>query len=122
MSVDGVAVYKIEYDYKKREKNKIIAYFKRELMPDEISGKDSTVDLNIENITYTENISETIELYELKYDLSKKENNYEDYIKVEAFITNYILYYQKFWSLPCLTINNKFERNDSDIIKEYELL
>ena len=122
MSVDGVAVYKIEYDYQKGVKNKIIAYFKRGLMPDEISGKDSTVELNIENIASTENISAKIELYELKYDLTKKEKNFEDYVKVESFITDYIISYHKFWSLPCLIIENKFERNESDIIQPYELL
>ena len=122
LSVDGVAVYKIEYDYIKGEKNIIIAYFKRGLMPDEISGKDSPVELNIENLTSTENITATIELYALKYDLSKKENNYEDYLKVDSFITENVLYYQKFWSLPCLVIENKFERNESNTIKEYELL
>ena len=122
LSVDGIAIYKIEYDYEKGKKNTITAYFKRGLMPDEISGKDSTFQLNIENITNTENISAKIELYQLKYDLTKKENNFEDYELVESFATTYTLYYQKFWSLPCLVINNKFERNESNIIKEYELL
>ena len=87
LSVDGVAVYKIEYDYVKGEKNIIYAHFKRGLMPDEISGKDSAVELNIENLTSTGDISATIELYELKYDLSKKENHFEDYLKVESFIS-----------------------------------
>ena len=122
LSVDGVAVYKMEYDYIEGEKNIIYAYFKRGLMPDEISGKDSAVELNIENLTSTENITATIELFELKYDLSKRENNFEDYLKVESFISEQTLYYQKFWSLPCLIINNKFERNESNTIKEYELL
>ena len=122
LSVDGVAVYKIEYDYVKGEKNIIIAYFKRGLMPDEISGKDSNIELNIENLTTTENITATIELYDLKYDLSKRESNFEDYVKVESFKTEHILSYQKFWSLPCLIIENKFERNESSIIAEYELL
>ena len=122
LSVDGVAVYKIEYDYVKGEKNIIYAYFKRGLMPDEISGKDSSVELNIENLTSTGDISATIELYELKYDLSKKENHFEDYLKIESFISEQTLKYQKFWSLPCLIINNRFERNESTTIKEYELI
>ena len=122
LSVDGVAVYKMEYDYVKGSKNVIYAYFKRGLMPDEISGKDSAVELNIENLTSTEDISATIELYELKYDLSKKENHFEDFLKVESFISEQTLSYNKFWSLPCLVINNRFERNGSDTIKEYELI
>ena len=122
LSVDGVAVYKKEYDYIKGEKNIITAYFKRGLMPDEISGKDSTFELNIENLTSIQNISARIELYQLKYDLSKKESNFEEYSKVESFKTDYTLFYQKFWSLPCLIIQNRFERNESDVIKEYELI
>ena len=122
LSVDGVAVYKIEYDYVKGEKNIITAYFKRGLMPDEISGKDSSVDLNIENLTTTENITANIKLYELKYDFSKKESEYEDYILVESFQTSQTLMYQKFWSLPCLVIKNKFIRNITNEIKEYELI
>ena len=122
LSVDGVALYKIEYDYVPGEKNIIYAYFKRGLMPDETSGKDSSFDLNIENLTTTDSISATIELFELKYDLSKKETNFEDFEKVESFISAQTLTYEKFWSLPCLIIENKFERNGSDTIKEYELL
>ena len=122
LSVDGVAVYKMEYDYEEGVKNIIYAYFKRGLMPDETSGKDTTFDLNIENLTATEDITATIELYDLKYDLSKKENHFEDFLKVESFISDQTLSYAKFWSLPCLVINNKFERNGSDTIKEYELI
>ena len=122
LSVDGVAVYKMEYDYVKGQKNKIIAYFKRGLMPDETCGKDSSVDLNIENLTTTENITATIELYELKYDFTKKENNFEDFVKVESFKSTQTLMYQKFWSLPCLIISNKFIRNVTNEIKEYELI
>ena len=70
-----MADYKIEYDYVKGDKNIIIAYFKRGLMPYEISGKKSKIELNIENLTTTENITATIELYDLKYDLSKWESN-----------------------------------------------
>ena len=122
LSVDGVAVYKMEYEYEKGVKNIITAYFKRGLMPDEISGKDSSVDLNIENLTTTENITANIKLYELKYDFTKKDNDFEDYILVESFINELTLMYQKFWSLPCLVINNKFIRNDTNEIKEYELI
>ena len=122
LSVDGVAVYKIEYDYVKGVKNIITAYFKRGLMPDEICGKDSPVELNVENLTSPDSINAVIELYELKYDLSKKENNFESYAKVESFVSNQILTYEKFWSMPCLIINNKFERYETDSIKEYELL
>ena len=122
LSVDGVAVYKIEYDYIKGVKNIITASFKRGLMPDEISGRDSDVELNIENLTSTTNINARIELYQLKYDLSKKEEDFEDYLKVDSFKMEQTLIYNKFWSLPCLIINNHFERNGSDTIKEYELL
>ena len=45
-----------------------------------------------------------------------------DYLKVESFISEQTLKYQKFWSLPCLIINNRFERNESTTIKEYELI
>ena len=73
-------------------------------------------------MTSTEDISATIELFELKYDLSKKENHFEDFLKVESFISEQTLSYQKFWSFPCLIINNRFERNESTTIKEYELI
>ena len=122
LSVDGVAVYKTEYEYEAEVKNIITAYFKRGLMPDEISGKDSAVELNIENLTTTENIEANIKLYELKYDFTKKENNYEDFVEVESFVSTQTLIYQKFWSLPCLVIHNKFIRNVTNEMKEYELL
>ena len=122
LSVDGVAIYKIEFDYNEGTKNIITAYFKRGLMPDETNGKDSTVQINVENLDSRSNIQINIELYELKYDLSKKETNFESYIKVDSFETQYILTYEKFWSLPCLIIENKFKRNGSTKIKEYELI
>ena len=122
MSVDGVAIYKMIFEYLEGQKNIIYAYFKRGLMPDETNGKDSTIQLNIENLTDTTNIDITIELYELKYDLSERENNFETYQIVNKFEKNYVLTYQKFWSLPCLIIQNKFKRNGSTKIKEYELI
>ena len=122
LSVDGIAVYKIEYDYTAGSKNIITAYFKRGLMPDETNGKDSTVQINIENLETKSEIDVTIELYELKYDLSQKETNFETYIKVDSFSTSHKLTYQKFWSLPCLIIENKFIRNSATRIKEYELI
>ena len=122
LSVDGVAVYKLEFDYEEGTKNMITAYFKRGLMPDETSGKDSTIQLNVEQLDSTTDVDITIELYELKYDLSQKESNFETYPKVESFNINYKLTYQKFWSLPCLIIENKFKRKDSTRIKEYELI
>ena len=122
LSVDGVAIYKIEYDYEEGTKNIITAFFKRGLMPDETNGKDSTIQLNVEHLDSRSNIAINIELYELKYDLSKKETNFETYVKVNEFETSYTLTYEKFWSLPCLIIENKFKRNDSTKIKEYELI
>ena len=122
MSVDGVAVHKIDYEYIKGEKNIITAYFRRGLMPDEIAGKDSNVQLNIENLTLTSDLTINMELYELKYDLSKPETHFESYKKVNEFETERTLIYNKFWSLPCLIIENKFVRKPSDTIKEYELL
>ena len=122
LSVDGVAIYKIEYDYEEGIKNIITAFFKRGLMPDETNGKDSTIQLNVEHLDSRSNIEINIELYELKYDLSKKETNFETYVKVNEFETSYTLTYEKFWSLPCLIIENKFKRNDSTKIKEYELI
>ena len=112
----------MEFDYAKNVRNIITAYFKRGLMPDETNGKDSTIQLNIENLDSTNNIQIKIELYELKYDLSKRETNFEDYPKVDKFNTIYTLTYEKFWSLPCLIIQNKFKRNTSTKIKEYELI
>ena len=66
LSVDGIAIYKLEFDYIKGEKNIVMAYFKRGLMPDETNGKDSTVQINVENLSTTENLEINIELYELK--------------------------------------------------------
>ena len=108
LSVDGIAVYKLEYDYIEGNKNIIIAYFKRGLMPDETNGKDSTVQINIENLDTKNNINANIELYNLKYDLSQRETKFETYIKVEEFKTQYTLSYERFWPLPCLIIENKF--------------
>ena len=122
LSVDGIAVYKLEYDYIEGNKNIITAYFKRGLMPDETNGKDSTVQINIENLDTKNNINANIELYNLKYDLSQRETKFETYIKVEEFKTQYTLSYERFWSLPCLIIENKFKRNGSTKIKEYELI
>ena len=70
LSVDGIAIYKIEYDYEEGTKNIITAFFKRGLMPDETNGKDSTIQLNVEHLDSRSNITINIELYELKYDLS----------------------------------------------------
>ena len=75
LSVDGIAVYKLEYDYIEGNKNIITAYFKRGLMPDETNGKDSTVQINIENLDTKNNINANIELYNLKYDLYKEKQN-----------------------------------------------
>jgi hypothetical protein len=91
-------------------------------MPDETNGKDSTVQINIENLDTKNNINANIELYNLKYDLSQRETKFETYIKVEEFKTQYSLSYERFWSLPCLIIENKFKRNGSTKIKEYELI
>ena len=68
-------------------------YFKRGIMPDEINGKDSEVELNIENLTSTGDIYAKIELQELKYYLSKKENHFEDFFKSRIFYqrTNFII-------------------------------
>ena len=122
LSVDGIAIYKLEFDYDKGTKNIITAYFKRGLMPDETNGKDSTIQINVENLDSTNNIDIKIELYELKYDLSQRETNFETFEKVSSFTETYTLTYEKFWSLPCLIIENKFKRNGSTKIKEYELI
>ena len=40
----------------------------------------------------------------------KKELKLEEtYIKVDSFDTQYTLTYEKFWSLPCLIIENKYK-------------
>lgn len=114
-SADQVAFYKTEV-----VGNKIIAYFKRGLMPNEAYGKDSNIGLTIENLNPSDSFSVDIVLYEVKYDISSPETDYEHYEERTTYPVTF--YYTPYYSLPAIEIGNKMNRNNSTEIKEYELL
>ncbi|MGL4948152.1 MAG: hypothetical protein ACRC42_02080, partial [Mycoplasma sp.] len=119
-SADQVAFYKTTYDSSTKT---ITAYFKRGLMPNESYGKDSSIGIYIEKLNKQTTLTMTVTLEEVKYDLSKKEQNYESF-KVSHVYPNQSFIYAPFYSLPAVEISNHMDRGEehSSEIKEYELL
>ena len=127
-SADNVAFYKTEYD---SASNSIQLYFKRGLMPNENYGLVSKCEIYIENLNMSEienkNITLSIKLEELNYDLSAYDTNYERFTPQE-YSSQLEAKYSPFFSYPALKIENHFTRKNSNTnkishsIKEYELL
>ena len=123
-SADNVAFYKTEFD---SDSNSIILYFKRGLLPNENYGLVSKCEVYIENLDTKQNISLSIQLEELNYDLSEYTKNYETFTPQE-YSSQLEAIYSPFFSYPALKIENHFTRRNSNTnkishsIKEYELL
>ena len=114
VSADQIAFYEITYD---NTNNLIILKFKRGLLS-ESSSKASKVIIYLEQINATIDFNITAELYEMKYDLTKKEEGYETYTKISSFAKLYTANFINLYRYPAVLIHNHMNRN----IKEYELL
>ena len=115
-SADQVAFYRTEY-----ANGEIIGYFKRGLMPNEAYGKDSSIGVTIENLKPdVASFTVDIVLYEVKYDISSPETDYEHYEERTTYPCTFE--YKPYYNLPAVEIVNKMNRNESTEIKEYELL
>ena len=108
ISADNVAFYKTEYN---KEKNIVTVHFKRGLMPNENYGKPSKCKVFLENLNKKEDFDITLKIYNLKYDFSKA--NLESLILVEGSTKTITATYKAFFSLPCLYMENKLNRNNS---------
>ena len=110
VSPDQIAIYKTV-----KENNKIIIYFKRGLMSYEQYGKDLKIQINIENISVQNEISFTIALEEVKYDISFPPE-YERYYKVSS--GKYTFNYISSWSFPAIEIKSILNRT----LNGYEMM
>ena len=119
VSADQVAFNETRYD---SSTNTVTMFFKRGLMSNEAYGKASNLEIDLENIKTKENFALTIELYEMKYDITNKANNYETYIKINSFPADYIAEYACYYSLPAVVLHNHMDREGNNTIREYELL
>jgi len=117
-SADQVAFYKTTYDPATK---KIVAFFKRGLMPNEAYGKPSSLSVTLEGL---ENAGDfflaNMEIYEVKYDVSSAETDFENYFWRENRTMNFTK--DRFFSLPSLEIHVKLKRGNSTSMKAYELL
>ncbi|MCQ2817170.1 MAG: hypothetical protein MJ252_07885, partial [archaeon] len=110
-SPDQIAFIRTEYDPTTKT---ISAYFKRGLLSNEAYGKDSVIDINIEDLKISEaELLSDIRIYELKFDISKPETNYESYYSRrndtdEAFTR------RAFISLPAVELKTKLRRKENE--------
>eukprot|EP01022_Parablepharisma_sp_SALTPOND_P014384 TRINITY_DN1949_c0_g1_i5.p1 TRINITY_DN1949_c0_g1~~TRINITY_DN1949_c0_g1_i5.p1 ORF type:complete len:1905 (-),score=154.15 TRINITY_DN1949_c0_g1_i5:5307-11021(-) len=116
-SADQVAFYNTTYDPTAR---KLLCYFKRGLMPNEAYGKPSLIGFMIEELNTLEDVQATLTLYEMKYDLSAPEVNFQKYMhRLDKTIT---LRRDRFFSLPAVEVRVKVNRFNKTNILPYELL
>ena len=99
---DQIAVYKTTL-----EGNKIVAYFRRGLMSNEQFGKNLGIKMNIENLSYKENVNLTLKIYEMKYDISNPPS-YEKYSEISSEEKEFI--YTSAWSYPAVEIKSRLNR------------
>eukprot|EP00830_Metopus_es_P013292 TRINITY_DN3208_c0_g1_i5.p1 TRINITY_DN3208_c0_g1~~TRINITY_DN3208_c0_g1_i5.p1 ORF type:complete len:1569 (-),score=239.63 TRINITY_DN3208_c0_g1_i5:13-4719(-) len=116
-SADQVAVYKTTYDPVTRT---ISAFFKRGLMPNEAYGKPSLIGIMFEELSSAVDISATLRISELKYDISAPELNYERFTLREE--KSIVLLKDRFLSLPAAELHVKINRRNCTDIFPYELL
>ena len=121
MSADQIALNETIYD---PATNQITMVFKRGLMPNEAYGKPSKLEIDLEGINHERNFTVDVVLYEMKYDVTSPETNYEIYnlISETLFPKTYTAAYIPFFRLPALTVHNHMNRNNATTIREYELL
>ena len=115
---DQVGFYKTTYDPATRT---ITAYFKRGLMPNEAYGKPSHIGFMIERLNSDVDILNVqLKLFEMKYDLSAPELNFERYMpRIDTTVT---LSRTRFYSLPALEVHVKMHRKNETTIYPYELM
>ena len=121
-SADNVAFFKTLYD---KNENKVILYFRRGLMPNENYGLPSKCKVFLENIRERNDFQVTLNIFELKYDFSQKNLEYNH---IDIATKNIVASYIPFFSLPCLYLENTIRRNSSyneepsSSINEYEIM
>ena len=116
-SADQVAFYNIT----SAGNNKYIAYFKRGLMPNEQYGQPSNISMSIEKLSDTSQFTMELNMYEVKYDVSAIETEFE-YYKDTPVTYTVTFNYNSFFSFPAVEISAHMNRENSTEIKEYELL
>lgn len=119
ISADDVAFYKTTYD---SDTKTIFLYFKRGLLPTESEATTSSCYIYLENINSNNEISIETDFYQLIYDISSKDTQFDTYAKIDNYVGPKKATYDKFWSLPALEITNDLERSGSGEMKEYELI
>jgi len=116
-SADQIAFYKTTYD---EASNTITSYFKRGLMPNEAYGKPSSISIMAEQFSIVTNFSVEVRIWEMKYDISAKELNYERYTLRETRTETFVR--DKFFRLPALEIHIKLNRTGDTSMRSYELM
>ena len=106
---DQIAIYKTTL-----ENNKIVAYFRRGLMSNEQFGKNLGLKMNIENLlnktnheAVRKNVTLTMTIYEMKYDISKPPL-YEEYYKISSESKLFI--FTSAWSYPAVEVKAQLNR------------
>ena len=116
-SADQVAFYNIT----ELGNGKYVAYFKRGLMPNEQYGQPSNIGMSIEKLGSSDSFTIELKMYEVKYDVSANETEFE-YYKSTPVIYSVTFNYNSFFSFPAIEISAHMNRENSTEIKEYELL
>ena len=121
MSADQIALNETVYDSSSKT---ITMVFKRGLMPNEAYGKPSKIAVDLEKINLEANFTVNVVLYEMKYDVTSPQTNYEIYnlISEQSFPKAHTAAYIPFFRFPALTVHNHMNRNGATTIREYELL
>ncbi len=116
-SADQVGFYKTVYDKTTRV---ITSYFKRGLLPNEAFAATSLLGIMIEQLNTTVDVTANVKVYEMKYDISKPESDYEVYtLRVDKSIT---ILYDRFFSMPAVEVHVKMNRTSDTSILPYELM
>ena len=116
-SADQVGFYLTEYNATART---ITSYFKRGLLPNEAYGKSSLLGIMLEQLNTNVKVTANVKVYEMKYDISKPEVNYEVYtLKLEKTVD---ILHDRFFSMPAVEVHVKMNRTGDASIAPYELL
>ena len=117
-SPDQIAFYETEYD---ENKHTITGYFKRGLLPNEAYGKDSIIDVNIENTGLTIDSFETsVNIYEVKFDISSPQTQFETYFLRQT--TKETFKHSLYYSFPALEVRARLNRLNDTTMRPYETL
>ena len=117
-SPDQIAFYQTDYD---SSKNIITGYFKRGLLPNEAYGKDSLINVNIENSGFSEKtFTASVNIYEVKFDISSPKTQFETYYLRQTTKETFTL--SLFYSYPAIEVRARLNRQGDQEMRPYETL